>query len=70
MSFAKRSFLQFSPEENAREITIPVLEANENAIYLEEFSGKSYTGRELRSGIKVMTDNTDCNSTMWSFILR
>jgi len=64
------SFLQFSPEENAREITIPVLEANENAIYLEEFSGKSYTGRELRSGIKVMTDNTDCNSTMWSFILQ
>jgi len=62
------SFLQFTPEENAREVIIPVLEAVDGAVYLDEISGKTYSAAELKAGVKVMTDNTDCNSQMWYFV--
>ena len=61
------SYLQCGPDE-VKEIVIPVKEALCDALYLDEISGKTYTGEELRRGVSVMSDGSDCNSRMWYFV--
>ena len=59
------SYLQWKADEE-REITLKVKEAKDG-IYTDE-EGREYTGEELRQGVTVMSDETECNSKLWYFI--
>lgn len=61
------SFLQYRPEEE-KEVILPVLEACEDAVYFDEISGVTYTGKELKAGIKIISENEENNSLMWYLI--
>ena len=53
--------------EKPKEILLKVPETEENAKYIDEFSGIEYSGKNLCDGISVMTEDSDCNSKMWAF---
>ena len=61
------SYLQHEGGE-AREITVPVRQAVEGAVYIEQNSGREYTAEELKRGVTVMSDESNCNSQTWYFI--
>ncbi len=63
------SYLQCLGEE-PRKITIPVSQAVAGAVYVEENSGREYTAEELASGVTVMSDNSECNSQTWYFVMK
>lgn len=56
------SFIQFAPATE-KTIPVPVLYADENAVYTDE-NGKEYTGRELARGIEFICDDSDHNSVV------
>lgn len=60
------TFLQVDAEK-PKEILLKVPETEENAKYIDEFSGIEYSGKNLCDGISVMTEDSDCNSKMWAF---
>lgn len=61
------SFLQYSPEE-PKEIVIPVAQADVNAVYVDEITGKKYTGAELQSGVTAHSENDDMTSQIWYLV--
>ena len=56
------SYLQWKADEE-REITVKVAKAKDGRYRDEE--GRVYEGKELREGLKVLSDDTECNSKMW-----
>lgn len=61
------SFLQHTAEE-PKEVVLVVAEVNEDAVYMDEISGHTYTGKELQEGVKVWSEDSRCNSCMWYFV--
>lgn len=61
------TFLQDAPEEK-KEVVLPVMEAIESALYVDDISGKKFTGKELRAGITVQSDDSNNNSRMWCLV--
>ena len=61
------SFLQHTAEE-PKEVVLSVAEAIADAVYVEEISGHTYTGKELQEGVKVWSEDSRCNSCMWYFV--
>ena len=58
------SCLQFKPD-NGKRVNIPVLYADENAVYFDKVSGKEFKGSDLINGVEFVCDDTDHNSQMW-----
>lgn len=61
------SFLQHTPEV-PKEVLLPVAEAIADAVYVDEVSGREYTGKELQEGVNVLSEDCVCNSHMWYFV--
>ena len=61
------SFLQIQPDAG-REVNIPVVCADKEAVYKDEIGGVTYTGEELQKGLSVVCDDTDHNSRMWYLV--
>ena len=62
------SFLQRKPEEESREFTLAIHEADGDAEYLDTVSGIVCSGEELAKGISVHTENSPNNSKLWHFV--
>lgn len=60
------TFLQ-NDNEQPQELIIPLNMVDNNCVYLDQISNMKYTGRLLREGIKIMTENAASNSNMWYF---
>ncbi len=58
------SYLQWE-KDTPREITVKLSYVKDGRYADEE--GRVYTGAELRAGIKIMSDETECNSKIWYF---
>ncbi len=58
------SFIQFAPNKD-KKVIVPVLYADEKAVYVDKISGKEFKGQDLISGIEFVCDDTDHNSQMW-----
>ena len=61
------SFLQHSAEEK-KEVLLPVAEAIADAVYVDEISGHEYTGKQIQEGVRIMSEDYDCNSCMWYLV--
>lgn len=61
------SFIQQSAEE-PREIYLKIPNADTDCIYIDKTDGRSYTGKELQSGIAVSSQNSEWNSRIWYLI--
>ncbi len=61
------SFLQQQPEQPST-VCLPVVAADEKAIYVDELSGETFTGKQLLNGISVSTENSTNYSKMWCFV--
>lgn len=40
---------------------------DDNSLYLDEINNMKYSGKQLREGIKIMTENSANNSNIWYF---
>lgn len=61
------SFLQ-QKSEKPQEICLPIEVAKEGKVYVDECTGETYTGEELRKGLLVQSAENDHHSRMWYLI--
>lgn len=61
------SFLQQHAEE-PREVILRLPEAVAEAVYRDTVSGQEYTGKQLQSGVAVVSENSEHHSVMWHFV--
>lgn len=61
------SFLQRNPEEPTQ-ILLPVAIAREDSVYVDEATQIRYTGTELKRGLSVTSDESNCNSKLFYLV--
>ena len=54
--------------EDVKEIIVPVKQAIADSVYVDKLTGKKYAGKDLISGVAVMTAETKLNSCMWHLV--